>query len=216
MLALPAVSRGPIRPQRGADPSCAAGSARRRRGVRALGAVLTALSLVSVLPVALAQDRPARSAQKGAAAEPPEDLRPALDKPVWYAPHAGCLDRLWAAGGDRAWVRRYPERSLRMSFNRVEREGGRWWYRFTWADGSAGRVLAPGVVDDLRFEALPATFYQTCFFLQPPADLAGYLRAQQPLAMQRYAAPGAQDRAREIGRIEQADRRRAGSGRREP
>lgn len=179
----------------------------RSRPARALLVGLLAWTVCVCAPALADEARPGSAASHGAI---PDEFAPALGKPIWYAPHIGCLDRMWVAGGgDEGWSRRFPERSLRLNLLRAERDGGDWWYRFTWPDGSAGRVAATSVVDDLRFEALPTTFYQTCFFLQPPEDLAGFLRAQQPLAMQRYSPPSALERQREISRVEQEDARRA-------
>ncbi|MFT4103216.1 MAG: hypothetical protein QM674_19715 [Burkholderiaceae bacterium] len=152
------------------------------------------------------------SAAPARAAEPPPEFRSVLGKQIWFAPHAGCLDRLRVREGEgktARWARRYPEHETVLKIRDLVNVDGRWSYRFDWNDGGGapGYTPADRVVADTRFEAQPTTFYRTCFFLERPQALAGYLRAEHPQALQRYGEPTAAERQREIMTIESRDRR---------
>ncbi len=162
------------------------------------------------MPLAVAL---AWTATPARAAEPPPEYKPIIGKQIWFAPHAGCLDRLRVREGEGKaahWARRYPDRETALKIRDLVNIDGRWTYRFDWNDGgggSLGYTPADRVVADTRFEALPTTFYRTCFFLERPQALAGYLRAEHPQALQRYGGPTAAERQREIMTIESRDRR---------
>ena len=65
------------------------------------------------------------------------------------------------------------------------RSNGQWLLRFDSRSG-AGETRADRVIEDLRFDPLPSTYYSTCFFLDEPAAIHGFLRARMPLEFQRY------------------------------
>lgn len=176
-----------------------------RRGIWRLAMLAPCLSLLA----GVAGARPAgQGPAHGSRAVPsaPAEFRTLIGKSVWYAPHSGCLDRLWLGSPPGRLARVFPEQSLRLRIVGAMRQRGQWAFRF---DSDAGEGITPGlrVIEDVRFEALPSTFYQTCFFLEPPDHVAGYLQARAPLAFQRYAGPDAMQRRSEIERIEAADRR---------
>lgn len=180
----------------------------RRRVRRWIGRLAMLAPCLSLL-AGIADARPAaQDPAHGSRAVPsaPAEFRTLIGKSVWYAPHSGCLDRLWLGSPPGRLARVFPEQSLRLRIDGVMRERGQWAFRF---DSDAGEGITPGlrVIEDVRFEALPSTFYQTCFFLEPPDHVAGYLQARAPLAFQRYAGPDATQRRSEIERIEAADRR---------